>query len=462
MTHLPVLDERPSTLKKDGSRTRVVAADVSGRFATMRRIVFFFLILIYVVLPWIRVHGHPAVFIDIEHRKFFLFGQVFNPQDIWMLVFLVTGAMFLLVFLTAILGRAWCGWACPQTVFLEGVYTRIERLMEGPRTERLRRDAGPWTVNKVLRKTVKQALFVLISLVLAHLFLAYFVSIPGLVDRMRSRPSAHPESFLLVFSFAAVLYLNFAWFREQFCVFLCPYGRLQSILLDPDSLIVGYDETRGEPRAKGKQKKEGAGDCVDCGRCVVVCPTGIDIRHGLQMDCIACTACIDACDEIMGKVGRAPGLIRYDSQHGLRGETKHFFRPRLYIYSVLGFLGLMVAALSFRNRHDYEAQFLRTVGAPYTLDNEVVRNSLRIRLVNKKNERTMFSLTPDEIPQATFTIPMREVSLEPLGYTDIPVFVSVPRNRFSGEFPIRVTVKPQGDPNGKAVSATFLGPMGGS
>jgi cytochrome c oxidase accessory protein FixG len=462
--HLPVLqEERRSSLRTDGKRNFVYTADVSGRFATARKLVFFVLIAIYVALPWIPVAGHPAAFLDVERREFYLFGAVFNSQDIWMTVFLATGAMFALVYVTAVAGRVWCGYACPQTVFLDGVYRKIERLVEGPRTERMRRDKAPLDFSKLWRKALKHALFAAVSLALAHVFLAYFVSIPRLLDAMRHRPSEHPEAFAVVMALAGTLHFNFVWFREQFCVVMCPYGRLQSVLLDNDSLVVGYDAGRGEPRAKGKQKAEGKGDCVDCNRCVVVCPTGIDIRNGLQMDCIACTACIDACDEVMDKLGRPRGLIRYDSTNGLAKQPKRLLRSRLYAYTALGALGLAAATFAFSGRVDYEANMLRAVGAPYTIDGDVVTNSLRVHLVNKRSETTTFTLAPAPVDGATFIVPLAEVTLPPLGYADAPIFVSVPRARFEGEFPIRVIVRPSGGSRGAketVATAKFLGPAG--
>lgn len=297
---LPIVqqeDMSSAALPADGRRAAIQPADVRGRFQRARTGVFAVLVCVWAALPWIRIGGHPALFIDVDARALYLFGATFNAQDTWLLFFLLTGVGFGLVYATALAGRVWCGWACPQTVFLEGVYRRIERWVEGPRERRLRRNAGPWTPEKLARKGATHALFVVVSVVVAHIFLSYFASLPKTVQMVRHAPAAHPEAFAWVLAMTAVFYLNFAWFREQLCVVLCPYGRLQSSLLDEHSLVVGYDANRGEPR--GKKGTAGAGDCVDCKRCVAVCPTGIDIRNGVQMECLACTQCIDACDEIM-------------------------------------------------------------------------------------------------------------------------------------------------------------------
>ncbi|HEY1960607.1 MAG TPA: cytochrome c oxidase accessory protein CcoG, partial [Polyangiaceae bacterium] len=360
--HLPVVDDSVrGSILADGQRKKIVPADVGGRFTRARRLVVILLLAFAGVLPWIHVGHAPAVFIDVEHRKFFLFGATLNAQDTWLLFFALSGAGFSLVFLTALAGRVWCGWACPQTVLLEGIYRRIERLVEGSRAAHLRRDASPWSARRALRKIAKHGAYAVASLALAHGVLAYFVSVPMVFRMVRQAPAEHAEAFAWVLALSALLYANFAFFREQLCLVLCPYGRLQSVLLDDDSLVVGYDGARGEPRGK---KGTVEGDCVDCARCVVVCPTGIDIRDGLQLDCIACTACIDACDDVMDRLGRPRGLVRYDSPHGLAGEKRRILRPRVVLYAVLLGAGAIIASLAFRARTDFEANVVRLPGAP--------------------------------------------------------------------------------------------------
>jgi cytochrome c oxidase accessory protein FixG len=452
--HLPIIEQQ-SSLRADGSHAAIHPADVHGKFARAREITFFLLIALYAALPWIPVHGHPAVFLDIEHRSFYLFGAAFNAQDIWMMVFVLTGAAFGLVYATALLGRAWCGWTCPQTVFLEGIFRRVERAIEGPRDKRLRRNAAGWTLDKVWRKALVQLFYVIFSLLIAHVFLSYFVSLRAMFAMMREAPTAHPEAFLVVAALTAVFYLDFAWFREQFCVVVCPYGRLQSVLLDPHSLVVGYDARRGEPR--GKATAEGKGDCVDCGRCVVVCPTGIDIRNGLQMDCIACTACIDACDDIMGRLGRPPGLIRYDSQDGLLGKPRRILRPRLALYTGLLLAGVVAASLAFAGHDAFEANVLRVSGPPYVLEEGLVRNAFDLHLVNKRGDPTTFEIVPEPSPGAVFIVPLARVTLASLGSVDAPIFVTVARADYHGEFAAHVAVSANGAPARRLV-LPFLGP----
>ncbi len=451
--HLPVL--APSSLRADGSHARVYPADTHGRFTTARRVVFAVLIAVYAALPWVSVGGNPAVFLDIEARRFFLFGAAFNAQDLPLVFFLVTGVGFALLLLTAVAGRVWCGWACPQTVFLEGVYRRIERAIEGPREARVRRDKGPWDAGKLARKVTKHALFAVVSLLLAHVFISYFVSLPRLYAMVRAAPAAHPEAFAWTFVIAALLYANFAHFREQLCLGVCPYGRLQGALTDADSLTVGYDARRGEPR--GKATEPNHGDCVDCHRCVVVCPTGIDIRHGTQLDCIGCTACIDACDEIMDKLHRPRGLIRYDSVRGLDGETRRLWRPRLAAYLALGAIGALVAGLTLRERADFEANLMRLPGAPYELVEGRVRNAFQIHLVNKRSERATLRIEPSNVAGVEVVAPLREVVLGPLEGVTVPVFVSVPRASRRGDFGVPITVRASGG-SSRVLTAPCLGP----
>lgn len=443
--HLPVLG--PGSLGRDGKRLRPYPADVRGRFVTARRIVYYALIALWAALPWIPMGGHPAVFLSIEKRQFFLFGATFNAQDLWLVFFLVSGFGFGLLYVTALLGRVWCGWACPQTVFIEALYRPIERLINGPRNTALRRQHGPMTGERAWRLVATHAGYIAASLFVAHVFLAYFVSLPGLWSMMRNKPAEHPEAFAWMIGIAGLAYGVFGMFREQFCVVMCPYGRLQSALVDDDALVVGYDETRSK-------------DCVDCDRCVVVCPTGIDIRQGLQLDCIACTACIDACDPVMDKLKRPRGLIRYDSLRGLRGEKRRIIRPRVLIYTALLLIGIVVATLGLRHRESYEANLLRLPGTPYAYDRGSIRNAYEIHLVNKQSSSAHFTLTAKKDGNLEVIVPMTEVDLEPLAILRIPIFATAREAEFeNGHFVIVHVESPSG---GRDVKAPFLGARRGS
>jgi cytochrome c oxidase accessory protein FixG len=424
---LPIVNESVrGSILADGHRKRIVPADVSGRFHTARNVVIAVLMAVLAALPWIRIHGAPAVFLDIEHRKFFLFSATLNAQDAWLLFFVLSGVGFALVYATAVAGRAWCGWACPQTVLLDGVYRRIERLIEGPRATHMRRDAGPTTLGRTARKIVKHAAFAAVSVLIAHAVLSYFVSLPAMFRMVRAAPSLHPEAFAWVAALSAALYANFAFFREQLCVVLCPYGRLQSALLDDDSLIIGYDIKRGEPRGH-KSATKTFGDCVDCGRCVAVCPTGIDIRDGLQLDCVACTACIDACDDVMTRLGHPRGLIRYDSIRGLAGQARRIIRPRLVLYTALLAAGVVAGSLALRARTDFEANVLRLPGAPFVLEGTTVRNGFDVHVVNKVAHRAGFDLRVDGPAEASLVLSTSHVDLDPLAQAHVVLFVTAPR-----------------------------------
>ncbi len=454
MSTLP--DVPVGSLHSDGTRNYVHPADVKGRFTRRRHVIFGILILLLVGLPFVRIGGHPALFLDVQHRLFYLFGESFNAQDFWLSFFLFTGFGFALFVGTTLWGRVWCGYACPQTVFLEGLYRPIERFIEGPRNQRLRRNAGPRTFARLWRKTAKHLLSLTLSIFLSHVFLTYFVSLPGMWAMVGDGPGAHMEAFSWVMSFALVLYFNFAWFREQTCLIVCPYGRLQSALIDADSLVIGYDETRGEPR--GKASNPESGDCVNCNRCVVVCPTGIDIRAGLQIECIGCAACVDACDEIMTKLERPVGLIRYDSLNGFVGKVHHLLRPRLFFYAFLGIAGLVAASIAFSSRTSFEANALRSSNTAFVISEGMVVNSLRIHLINKRDEAVTYRVAGNE-DALEYILPIPEARLASQASTYIPVMVRVPEAEMAEGLTIRLEVVPVGaESEVEVLTLPFVGP----
>ena len=353
-----------------------------GPFTRARAFVGVFLLVLYLALPWISIGGAPAVFLDVAQRRFHLFGMTFLAQDLWLAFFLISGLGFGLFALTAVLGRIWCGWACPLTVFLDLV-RRVESLLEGDGPSRRLLDAAPASLRKTARRVAKQAVFGLLAAVVAHGFLAYFVSLPRLFRMLRESPAAHPGAFLLVLGTTGLLWFCFAWFREQFCIVLCPYGRLQSVLTDEHSLVIGYDAKRGEPRGGVRGPDEPRGDCVNCAKCVQVCPTGIDIRQGLQLECIGCAACVDACDSVMRKLKRPAGLIRYDSLAGLSGGPRLFWRPRLALYAALLVAGVTAASFAVSTLRPAVVSVTRLPGAPYFVQGETVRNQFLLRIFNK-------------------------------------------------------------------------------
>lgn len=453
--------QRPSldsvtTINNDGSRPFIYPADVSGIFSIARKVSAFALIALYLSLPWIKIGGFPAVFLDVANRRFHLFGWTFAAQDMWLTFFLITGLGFSLFFITALLGRIWCGWACPQTVFLDHVYRRIERWIEGNAIQRRKLADGPWTPEKVSKRMLKHGLYIIVSLLITHLFLAYFVSLKELWSMMHEQPAEHWSAFVFVFIAAGILYFNFAWFREQLCIVICPYGRLQSAMIDDHSLIVGYDTKRGEPR--GKLGTTGTGDCVDCNRCVHVCPTGIDIRQGLQMECIGCTACIDACNDVMRRIHKPTGLIRYDSQAALAGGKTRWLRPRTMLYGVLLLVGVSVASWAVSTLKPANASITRITGAPYIVTEDAVRNQFLVRLLNKRDEITEFVVrvdAPVSVKQTGFEAP---VMVGAIGEEVRPLVLRVPRSDYTGTFKFTITISDVDNSFSITREVEFLGP----
>jgi cytochrome c oxidase accessory protein FixG len=428
-----------SSIRPDGSRPKIRIADVIGRFTTRKKIVFPVLLVIFFALPWIRIAGERLVLIWIERREFTLFTYTFNAQDVYLIFFLVTGIGFSLFFITALVGRIWCGWTCPQTVFLEGVFRKIERWIEGSKSEQLKLEKGPWDTSRFGKFLLKHGLFVSISLLISITFIMYFVPGHYFFESFSTDAPSHPVLIFWIFFLAGLFYFDFAWFREQVCLILCPYGRLQSALTDDDSIVIGYDRLRGEPRGKNHQEK--IGDCIDCGRCIAVCPTGIDIRAGLQLECVGCANCIDACDEIMAKLQRPVGLIRYDSLNGLEKKPKKILRPRIYLYAVLLVIGAFVATYTLSQRTSFEANLIRLMGSPYILESGNIRNQFEIHMMNKSIKPRKFLIQIQSSQPTTIILPISEVEMESRADKHIPWMALVPQNQFQGSFDLSVTIQ---------------------
>ncbi len=391
----PTTDERVlSTLNADGTRRWIRPRLSRGRFLTARRVIAYGLIAIFAAIPFLSIGGTPVLRFEIVERKFHILGETFLPTDTVLMALLMITVFLTIFFVTALFGRVWCGYACPQTVYMEFLYRPIERLIEGApeKKARVRRASGP-------RRILKWAAFLVCSLVLAHLFLAYFVAPADLVRWITGSPLEHPTAFLVVVVVTGLMMFDFAYLREQVCLVACPYGRLQAAMLDRHSLIVAYDPGRGEPRGKQKRRKRrgaggdirlevvgDAGDCIDCKLCVTTCPTGIDIRDGLQMECIGCAQCVDACDAVMDRVGKPRGLIRYTSQAILEGKSRHIFRPRLVLYPVVVAAAMGLFLFFLTGRQVATAQALPKRGASfYTLDSGVITNKIRVRVENRSD-----------------------------------------------------------------------------
>ncbi len=450
-----------TTIGEHGERNFLHPADVRGAFTLARRLFAALLIAIYILLPWISINGNPAIFIDLAARRFHFFGFTFASQDLWILFFLLTGTALTGFLITALFGRLWCGWACPHTVFLEHVFRRIERWIEGPATAQRLLDEAPWTPEKIIKRGSKLILFALISILIAHVFLAYFTSIPALWQMMLHSPLENWPSFLFVTAASAIIFFNFTWFREQLCLIICPYGRLQSALIDDHSLIIGYDAKRGEPRGKRTSSQDAAsplGDCVDCHRCIQVCPTGIDIRQGLQMECIGCANCIDACNEIMTKLHRPKGLIRYDSLRGLQGKKTKFLRPRIILYLSLFFIGITGFALSAHRIKPAALSVVRMVGAPYYQDGSNIRNQYLLRIVNKQNTTANFKIKIEGHPHLTLLSP-DTAEVPPLKEIVHPIIIQIDQSHLtSKDTPLVIHVQEKGNHFTLTFPIEFLSP----
>lgn len=374
-----------STVSKEGKRVWVYPKRPSGKFHNARKFFSVFLLFILFGVPFMKYKGHPFLLLNIIDRNFIIFGQKFGPQDFYLFVLGFIAIIVSVVLFTAIYGRIFCGWACPQTVFLEMVFRKIEYFIEGDSKSQRALAEADLNFSKLMKKSVKHLIFYILSFIIANTFLAYIIGVDELFHIIQSPPSAHLSGFISIHIFTIVFYLVFSFFREQACIIVCPYGRLQSVLLDKNSLVVAYDYVRGEPRGKiKKNESRSSGDCIDCNLCVDVCPTGIDIRNGIQLECVNCTACIDACDEVMDKVKKPRGLVRYDSQNGISDRTGFKFTPRLITYTAI-LIGL-ISVFSFLlvTRSDFSITLLRTPGTLYqSLENNKISNIYDLIIINK-------------------------------------------------------------------------------
>ncbi|MDR1876042.1 MAG: cytochrome c oxidase accessory protein CcoG [Flavobacteriaceae bacterium] len=386
--------ENLSTAEGSGKRKWVFAKKPKGKFARYRDIVSAILLVLLFVFPFIRINGNPLFLFDILNRQFYIFGAYFSPSDFYLFAIgLVTTIVFITVF-TVIYGRIFCGWICPQTIFMENVFRKIEYLVEGDRNKQIRLDKQGWDSEKVRKRLLKWTLFAVVSFVISNLLFSYVLGTDELKKLILEGPSESPTIFIVLLIFSALFYFVFAWFREQVCTFVCPYGRLQGVLIDKDTVNIAYDFVRGEGtagRAKWRKNEDrnavGKGDCIDCDQCVAVCPTGIDIRNGSQLECVNCTACIDACDEVMIKVGLPAGLIRYASENMLEKRTKFKFTPRVIAYTVVLFVLISVCTSLLFIRSNVETKFLKIVGTQFTLENDLVVDEYQYIFINKTTEK---------------------------------------------------------------------------
>jgi cytochrome c oxidase accessory protein FixG len=427
-----------STLNQDGSRRWVRPRIVHGKWWKRRAVVAWSLILLFNVLPWITIAGKPLFRLDVVAREFTFFTVSFRPTETLLLTLLLL-IVFLSIFLmTALFGRVWCGWGCPQTVYLEYLFRPLEKMICGPNLAK----GKPVPIERRVMSIVATGL---VCLHLAHTFLAYFVGPQEVLSWSLGSPSEHIAGFLIVMGVTGLMMFDFLYFREQMCILACPYGRLQSVLLDRKSLIVGYDEKRGEPRGKLKKASASAeaeplGDCIDCGWCSAVCPTGIDIRKGLQMECIHCTECIDACDTVMDKIEKPRGLIRYSSQDGLEGGKQGVLRPRVILYPLV--LTIIISLFVWQLSSMQSAILLprRVLGQPYTkTEDGRIRGIVAFRLENRSGEARTYQVESED-PRFELIAPTFPMELADSESRDFTIIVLSPRDAFErgkAEVPFR-------------------------
>lgn len=425
---LPVLTERVlPTLNVDGSRRWVRPKLFQGKYLQRRRWTAYLLMAAFALLPFIEISGKPAILLDVVRREFSLFGATFYATDGVLLMLLLLSIFIAIFWISAVYGRVWCGYGCPQTVYLEFLFRPIERWLEGSRGQQQKLDRDGANA----RRVIKYAIYGVLALLLGNLFLSYFIGVEQLSKWLSRSPLEHPTPFLVMLVTAGLVFFDFTYFREQMCTIICPYARLQSVLLDKRSLVVGYDALRGEPR--GPRKQEGAGDCIDCKACVVACPTGIDIRDGLQLECIACAQCVDACDGVMAKIDKPRGLVRYASQSELeqRSEPKRV-RPRTLLYPAL--IAVLVSALVVLGRDTGEPKVtvLRGTGAPFVIEPDGrIRNQIRVKIHNRRDRPEHFRIAVEGAEGSTLIAAENPLPVAAEEMATTSVFVEAPRSLFA-------------------------------
>lgn len=384
------------TMEQSGKRKWVFPRKPHGKYTNYRVLVSIFLLAIFFILPFIKIDGNPFLLINLVTREFFIAGQPFYPQDFYILALGSITALVFIILFTVVFGRIFCGWMCPQTIFLEMIFRKIEYAIEGDRNKQIRLEKQEWNTEKIWKRGLKWTIYVIISIIITHVMFSYIVGYERVLQIVSEGPFAQPSNFLVMVIFTAAFYFVFAWFREQVCTMVCPYGRLQGVLIDRQTINVYYDFKRGENRSKWRKGEdraaEGKGDCIDCHQCVVVCPTGIDIRDGQQLECVNCTACIDACDEVMVKVGLPKGLIRYATEEEIEDGLPARFTGRTKAYTVVlillvGFLGFLLY-----NRGSLEAKFIKPAGSGYFVKGGNITNIYNYTILNKSNEDMVVSI----------------------------------------------------------------------
>ena len=476
-----VYRDKIATVDKSGKRIWIYPKKPKGRFYNYRKYVSYALLLVLFGLPFIKMNGKPFVMLNIPETEFILFGIYFAPQDFHLFVIAMLIFMVFIVLFTVIYGRLFCGWVCPQTIFMEMVFRRIEYWIEGDANAQRRLAKAPWTTEKYVKKIGKQLIFIAISVFIAHTFLSYIIGLDEVVKIVTEPISQHWKGFTAMIIFTGMFYGVFSMMREQVCTTICPYGRLQGVLLDENSLAVAYDFERGEPRGKirkNKKKKTAdmaalaasngtteletepvLGDCIDCGLCVQVCPTGIDIRNGTQLECVNCTACMDACDEVMVKIKRPEGLVRIDSYNGIVNKKNSIWNSRVAAYSLVLVALLGLESFLFLNRSSVETLFLRTPGMLYhDNDDGYISNLYNYQLINKTDLEVEVEFTCDDLPGIVFETIGQPPKTKKNQVSEGAVFIKIPKDQLRDrKTDLNIKVLNAGELLDEA-ETTFLGP----
>jgi len=455
---VPPSDDEPFYIAEQ----KIYPREIDGTFARLRRAAVLVLLGLYYGVAWLQWDGRQALLFDLPARKFYIFGLTLWPQDFIYLALLLIIAALTLFFVTALAGRLWCGYTCPQTVWTE-LFIWIEQLTEGKRAQRMKLDRGPWTLAKVLRKGAKQLLWITLAFYTGVTFVGYFTPIRTLASGL-AHLSLGPWETFWIGLYSLATYGNAGFLREQVCKYMCPYARFQSAMFDKDTLIISYDEARGEPRgarSRGSDARaQGLGDCIDCTLCVQVCPTGIDIRKGLQYECIACAACIDACDQVMDKMGSPRGLIRYTTDHALHGGATRIARPRILIYAALLFVITSVLLYSLFTRTPLILDVIRDRNALYReVHGGLIENSYTLKLINLDDHMHRYRLEVTGLAGVVLVTPTGTIEAAPGTVNNLPARVQAPGSSASGVHEITLALTAVDAPGIAVRERTrFLGP----
>jgi len=452
----------PKSASMYESAKKIYPREMGGRFADLSKLATVSLLGLFYLVPWLMWDGHQAILFDLPARKFYLIGLTLWPQDFPYLALLLVIAALSLFFFTALAGRLWCGFACPQTVWTEA-FIWMEQLTEGKRSQRMKLDKAPWSWNKIRRKGSKQFLWITFSLWTGLTFVGFFTPIRELgLELMTLSAGGWAWFWALFYGFAT--YGNAGYMREQVCKYMCPYARFQSAMFDKDTLIISYDEKRGDPRGRRKRsvdpKEAGLGDCIDCTLCVQVCPTGIDIRDGLQYECIACAACIDACDSVMDKMNYPRGLVRFTTEHAMQNEQTHVIRPRMMVYGALLTLLIVSLVTSMALRTPIILDVIRDRNSLYReLPDDMIENIYTIKLINQSNDAREFKLTVEGVEGIHLDGIGDAILVDGGGVLSVPVRARAQRDHAFGVMKINFIAEALDDSGDRRVEdSRFLGP----